>query len=71
MDVKKPQQEKPDGAMEGGKALEGFGCTIGSGSPQFNFSVSPSVDISAIKVGIYSIKKAASLTATCARRYQI
>ena len=57
MDEKKPQQEKPDGAMEGGKALEGFGCTIGSGLPQMNFSVSPNVDISAIKVGIDSIKK--------------
>ncbi|MFZ2218870.1 MAG: hypothetical protein WAV85_09330, partial [Rhodoferax sp.] len=45
MDVKKPQQEKPDGAMEGGKALEGFGCTIGSGLPQLNFSGSPNVDI--------------------------
>ena len=57
MDVKKPQQEKPDGAMEGGKALEGFGCTIGSGLPQLNFSGSPNVDISAVNVGVDSIKK--------------
>ena len=71
MDVKKPQQEKPDGAMEGGKALEGFGCTIGSGLPQLNFSGSPNVDRTAIKGGGDSIKKAASPTATCARRYQI
>ena len=71
MDVKKPQQEKPDGAMEGGKALEGFGCTIGSGLPQLNFSGSPNVDISTINVGVDSIKKAASPTANCVRRYQI
>ena len=57
MDKKKPQQAEPDGAMEGGKALEGFGCTIGSGLPQLNFSVSPNVDISAINVGFDSIKK--------------
>ena len=57
MDVKKPQQEKPDGAMEGGKALEGFGCTIGSGLPQLNYSVSPNVDRTAIKGGGDSIKK--------------
>ena len=51
MDKKKPQQAEPDGAMEGGKALEGFGCTIGSGLPQLNYSVSPNVDRTAIKGG--------------------
>ena len=71
MDVKKPQQEKPDGATQGGKALEGFGCTIGSGLPQLNYSVSPNVDRTAIKGGVILLKNAASPTAACARHYQI